>query len=231
MIPNPEEVVKALFLPDGSPRGLSSSMAGRSGSGKTHLMTHLTKIALKMPTFENVRFIYIGVKREDYFDIDPVSSMGDLFKQISKERLAVYYPPDPEYYEADVDYIINEVFEMVEINEDVRFVLLIDDVNILDGFTSRGHVSRSVKKLVVAGRSKGIVGCFLCHRLGNLPRIMNGNLSSLIVMSINPMDNDYATKMFGIDFDVEISDLSNFRWLYVDLVDEKVHRYAAVAPP
>jgi hypothetical protein len=132
-----------------------------------------------------------------------------------------------------VDEIIEEAFEMAELNSDAedgppRFVILIDDVNILDGFSSRGTISKSVKKLVVAGRSKGILGCFLCHRLGNLPRIMNGNLSGLVVLNINPMDNDYSKKIFGVDFDSHISELGNFRWLYVDLIDESITRYSPV---
>ena len=226
--PTADDVVRRLFLPDGSPYGLSSAYAARSGSGKTHHLTYMVNRAVKMKEFDNVRFIYLSIKQEDYFGVEPTSSIPNLFKRLGKEQLVVYYPSDPINYEAEVDYIIEEVFDMSDANDDAKFVLLIDDVNVMDGFTSRGFVSPSVKKLVIAGRSKGIVGCFLCHRLGNLPRIMNGNLSSLVVMSINPMDNAYGQKVFGIDFDTEIENLNNYRWIYADLIEEKTFRYAPV---
>jgi hypothetical protein len=193
----------------------------------------MVKQAMKDDQFKNVRFLYLSVKAEDYFGVKPTTSINQLFRTISKERLAVYYPPAPEDYEVDVDDIIEEAFQMVEENADAeggppRFVIMIDDVNVLDGFSSRGVVSKSVKKLVVAGRSKGISGCFLCHRLGNLPRLMNGNLSGLVVMNINPMDNDYARKIFGVDFDAYVDELGDYRWLYVDLIDESTSKYAPV---
>ena len=224
----PDDVVKRLFLPDGSPHGLSSAYAARSGSGKTHHLTYMVNRALKMPDFDDVRFIYLSIKREDYFGIKPTSSIRDLMKRLRKERLLVYYPSDPTSYEIEVDEIIEQIFAMSEVNPDARFSIIIDDVNVMDSFTSHGHVSPSVKKLVVAGRSKGIVGCFICHRLAYLPRIMNGNLSSLVVLSINPLDNHYAQKVFGIDFDTETQDLKNFNWLNVDLIDEQTYRYRPV---
>ena len=224
----PDEIVRRLFLPDGSAYGLSSAYAARSGSGKTHHLTYMVNRAIKMKDFENTRFLYLSIKQEDYFGVEPTSSISDLFKRLGKEQLVVYYPSNPENYEGEVDYIIEEVFDMSDANEDAQFVILIDDVNVLDGFTSRGFVSPSVKKLVIAGRSKGITGCFLCHRLGNLPRIMNGNLSSLIVLSINPMDNAYAKRVFGIDFDIETSHLNNYRWVYADLIEDKTYRYSPV---
>jgi len=223
-----DDVVKRLFLPDGSPHGLSSAYAARSGSGKTHHLTYMVNRALGMKDFEEVRFIYLSIKREDYFQVEPTSSMKTLFKRLRKERLLVFYPENPEDYEYQVDYIIEEIFRYSEVNPDSKYVIIIDDVNVMNSFTSQGHVSSAVKKLVVAGRSKGIVGCFVCHRLGYLPRIMNGNLSSLVVLSINPLDNAYGHRVFGIDFDAETEDLSNFRWLYVDLIEEKTYRFNAV---
>lgn len=225
---NPDDIVKRLFLPDGSPHGLSSAYAARSGSGKTHHLTYMVNRAVKMPEFENVRFLYLSIKREDYFGVKPTSSMSDLFKRLRKEQVLVYYPDDPADYESQVDYIIEQVFAISDANPDAKFSIIIDDVNVMDSFTSQGHISSSVKKLVVAGRSKGIVGCFVCHRLGYLPRIMNGNLSSLVILSINPLDNQYAQRVFGIDFDLHTVDLTNYRWLYVDLIDEKTYRYEPV---
>ena len=54
----PDDVVKRLFLPDGSPHGLSSAYAARSGSGKTHHLTYMVNRALKMPDFDLTRAHY-----------------------------------------------------------------------------------------------------------------------------------------------------------------------------
>ena len=71
---------------------------------------------------------------------------------------------------------------------------------------------------------------FICHRLGNLPRLLNGNLSALLVMNINPMDNDYAKKLFGVDFDSIVGELGEYRWAYVDLLDESIQKYNPIEP-
>ena len=71
---------------------------------------------------------------------------------------------------------------------------------------------------------------FITHRLGNLPRLMNGNLSALIVMNINPMDNDYARKIFGVDFEGIVGGLGEYRWAYIDLLEETIHKYNPIEP-
>ena len=57
-------ILQRMFLADGTDHGLSSFMAGRSGSGKTYRMTEMINEAIKLPEFKNARFIYMSVKNE-----------------------------------------------------------------------------------------------------------------------------------------------------------------------
>lgn len=232
-----EHLIENLFLPDGGPYALSSAMAARSGSGKTTLLTKLITDSRKNPKFKETRFIYISVKEEHLFgpDVEPMTDVGSAIKSMSENPITVFYPIDSEYYEDDVDGIIEGVFALASAKRKKKdpipsFVIIIDDANIIKGFDSRGQPSPMVKKLAVAGRSKRIRGMFICHRLGSLPRLLNGNLSALLVMNINPMDNDYAKKIFGVDFDEIIGELGEYRWAYVDLLDESIHKYNPIEP-
>ena len=94
----------------------------------------------------------------------------------------------------------------------------------------RMKISQQIKKLAVAGRSKRIRGMFITHRLANLPRLMNGNLSALVVMSVNSMDLDYSRKIFGMDFEPLSQELGEYRWSVVDLIEEKTYRFNPVKP-
>tara|TARA_R110002020_G_scaffold356576_3_gene569111 strand:- start:1301 stop:2056 length:756 start_codon:yes stop_codon:yes gene_type:complete len=232
-----KDLIEKLFLPDGGPYALSSAMAARSGSGKTTLLTRLIHDSRKNPKFKETRFIYISVKAEHLFgpDVEPTVEVNDAIKSMASNPVTVFYPLDAEYYEGEVDAIIEGVFHLASAKRKKKdpipsFVIIIDDANILKGFDSRGQPSPMVKKLAIAGRSKRIRGMFITHRLGNLPRLMNGNLSALIVMNINPMDNDYGRKIFGVDFDPLMGQLEEYRWAYVDLLKESVHKYNAIEP-
>tara|TARA_R100000951_G_scaffold71988_2_gene60697 strand:+ start:527 stop:1282 length:756 start_codon:yes stop_codon:yes gene_type:complete len=232
-----KELIENLFLPDGGPYALSSAMAARSGSGKTTLLTKLVTDARKNPKFKETRFIYISVKEEHLFgpEVEPTDNPGEAIKSMSENPITVFYPTDSEFYEEDVDSIIEGVFALSGAKRKKKdpipsFVIIIDDSNILKGFDSRGQPSPMVKKLAIAGRSKRIRGMFILHRLGNLPRLMNGNLSSMVIMNINPMDNDYAKRIFGVDFEPIVGELGAYRWAYVDLLDETIHKYNPIEP-
>jgi len=232
-----QTLIRQLFLPDGGPYALSSAMSARSGSGKTTLLTSLINAARTDSAFNETRFIYVSVKKEHLFKpmhkkekIKPVSSVWDAVKSMRKNQITVFYPSDPAYYEEDVDSLIDSVFDLADSNPEASFSIVLDDANVLKGFDNRGNPSPQVKKLAIAGRSKRIRGLFITHRLGNLPRIMNGNLSALILMSIPSMDVEYSRKVFGVDFEPILPELHSFRWAVVDLLTEHVHTFNPISP-
>jgi len=208
-------------------------MSARSGMGKTTLLTRLITDAQKDDAFKETRFIYVSVKAEHLFKgkkMKPVSSVQAAVKNMRKNPITVFYPMEPEYYEDDIDHLIDSIFQLSDKNPSSSFVIIIDDSNILKGFDNRGIPSQQIKKLTVAGRSKRIRGLFITHRLANLPRLMNGNLSTLVVMSVNNMDLEYSKKIFGMDFEPLSQELGEYKWAVVDLIDEKTHRYNPVLP-
>jgi len=226
------EITSKLFLADGGPHGLSVAYASKSGGGKTYHFTRLVKSAASQADFKNTRFIYTSIKNESYFDgVTPTDSVDDVLLKLETDQIVVYYPPEADMYESDIDELIEGVFNLKEQNSGSKFVIAIDDCNCLDGFNNRGTLSKQVKKLIIAGRSKNVKGCFLCHRLTDLPRIARGNFSSMVVFNISPMDNEQATKTWGIQFDDYMEGLTDFRWLFVDMVEDKITRYSALPPP
>lgn len=224
-------LIRKLLLPDGSSHSLSVAMASRSGSGKTTLLTRLITEARKDEAFKDVRFIYVSVKEEHLFKekkLKPTNDLYKLFKHLRKNSIGIFYPSDPANYELEVDALIENVFQLSNSNPNTGFVIILDDANILKGFDNRGTPSPAVKKLAVAGRSKNIRGLYITHRIANLPRIMMGNLSGLILMSISSMDLDYSRKIFGVDFEPILPELHSYRWAYVDLISEKMDLFNPV---
>ena len=227
------EIIRKLFLPDGGAYSLSTAMSARSGSGKTTLLTRLITEARKDEAFKETRFVYVSVKAEHLFKekkLKPVRSVHEAVKNMRKNPITVFYPSEPEFYEEDVDALIDSIFQLSDLNPSSSFVIVIDDANILKGFDNRGIPSQQIKKLAVAGRSKRIRGLFITHRLANLPRLMNGNLSALIVMSVNSMDLDYSKRIFGMDFEPLSLELGDYKWSVVDLIEEKTYRFNPVKP-
>jgi len=230
---NSKDLVRDIFLPSrtGS-RSLSTALAARTGSGKTELLSHLIREAKKDEAFKETRFLYVSIKQEQRFgEKSPVvDNIGDMLKAMSKESIVSYYPKDPEFYEVDLDEIIETLFAIAD-DVEGGIVLVIDDANVIRGFDSRGQPSPAVKKLTIAGRSKGIRGMFITHRIANLPRLMNGNLSGIILMSISSMDLDYGKKIFGQDFEPLLPELVDYRWAYVDLIEERTYKFNPVPLP
>ena len=121
--------VEKLLLPD--KKNLSVAYAARSGSGKTFHLTKMVESAVKNPAFKNTRFVYCSIKHEDYFkhskDNPPVNSVTDALENMREKKVTVFYPPEPEFYEQDIDILIDGIFDMKEVNPDHSFTIIIDD--------------------------------------------------------------------------------------------------------
>ena len=223
-----EHILERMFLADGTEYGISSFIAGRTGSGKSYLMTQMVNEAVKLPSFKDARIIYISVKNDSYWPkVEPTSSTEKLFKQLEKNRIAVFYPQNADEYENDLDDIIERTFQVSAENEESSFCIIVDDCNVLDKFNSQSRPSKMVTKASIAGRSFNIKLCLCVHRIGNLPRILNSSLNAGIVMAISPMDNDYSRKILALDLDPYYESLSEnqYSWAFVDLLKSDVSLY------
>jgi hypothetical protein len=158
---------------------------------------------------------------------------------MQKNQIITYIPTDPNNYDSDIDEIIEMVFSLQDANpttkinrkESVKnsFTIIIDDAQIINGFSARKEPSSAIKKLVIGGRSKLITGIFVTHRYGALPRIMSGNCASLISLSVSTVDQDITKRLFGVDFSEYVGMLTDFRWLHTDLLGETTTKYEKVA--
>ena len=59
---------------------------------------------------------------------------------------------------------------------------------------------------------------------------MNGNLSGMVLLSISSMDLPYSKKITGIELDGLLPELVDYKWAYVDLINENIHRFNPVEP-
>ena len=216
------------LIPDGSQKGLSSILVARTGSGKTEWLKRMLFDGYKVPESKYHRTIFITPKYENILNAPAVADPRSLQKALQKNSIVAYHPVDPEYYDEDVNSVIETIFNLKDeipavkddkgVYHEISYHIVIDDSQILDGFDSRRSPSPSVKKLTIAGRSKKIKGTFVVHRFGALPRIMNGNVGDLIVMNVSSIDLDITKRLFGIDFEPIMPELVDYRWVYTDLL-------------
>jgi len=230
------ELIEKAFLPTpDSPYSLGTAIAARSGSGKTTLIRGLVMPTVKWKEWKNVRFVYISMKGDTAFPEGEFhGDVGEAIQSIAKNKFTTFAPQEMGDAEGEIDILIEEVFHMARANagkkERPLFVIIVDDANVLKGFNSTGRPSSSVMKLAVAGRSMGIRPVFIVHRAANLPRLLNGQLSSLIVMNMGEMDSEYFRKIFGMDLDAITEGLGDFRWAFVDLIEEDFTKFAPIKP-
>ena len=170
------------------------------------------------------------MKQETMFGekIPITTSTDGVIKALKKNQIVNFFPTDPNRYEDDIDELIEVIFSLAEENPTSGFHITIDDANIMKGFSNRGHTSASVRKMIIAGRSKGIRSLLITHRLAMLPRMTNSNLSHLVLLSGNSADSDYGMKVLGMDLEDVIDELGDYKWAVVDLMDEEIYRFQPV---
>ena len=217
------------LIPDGSQKGLSSILVARTGSGKTEWLKRMLFDGYKVPESKYHRTVFITPKYENILNAPAVADPRSLQKALQKNSIVAYHPLDPEYYDEDVNSVIETVFnlkdEVPAVKDDrgeyheMSYHIIVDDAQILDGFDSRKNPSSSVKKLIIAGRSKRIKSTLIVHRFAALPRLINGNVSNLVVMNVSAIDLDITKRLFGIDFEPIMPELINYRWVYANLLD------------
>jgi hypothetical protein len=228
------------MIANGTSEGLSNVVISRTGSGKTEFMQRMIHDSrhLKDTGFIN-KVVYISPKEERILDADIVRQPEDMVKVLEKDDLVVYIP-SPEDYNGDVDRVIEKVFEMkndipsVE-NSDgtidtVSFHIVIDDASIF--LSAQKPPSAAMKKLIIAGRGKNIKSSIILHRFNQVPRLVSGNLSDLVVLSVANTDQDVVERLFAFRLDDISEGLSDYRWAYIDLLQTNPNpvKYAPIVP-
>tara|TARA_R110002020_G_scaffold143534_1_gene315869 strand:+ start:4053 stop:4721 length:669 start_codon:yes stop_codon:yes gene_type:complete len=199
-----------LYLPDGKRLGVQ--IYGQPGSGKSYFIEHTLKAFLRKNQSEHLRMIYVSPKHETILDKEPIYDLEKLEKHLRKNRVAVFYP-NPDYYEQDVDALIDLIFEIKEVNEDFKATIMIDDAQTFLG--SRVGASTSHRRLVLTGRSKMIRVVYVSHAL-ILNKTLEGQMSFLVAFT-NPLPLEYrnAIDRFGYDPEPFSESMQNTPYAYV----------------
>ena len=144
--------------------------------------------------------------------MEPVYDLGKVEKYLKKNRMMVYYP-DPNFYEQDVDSLIDLTFDIREFNPDFKAVVIIDDAQVFLG--SRASATPAHKRLVLTGRSKMIRVVYVSHALV-LNKLLEGQLSWLVSFT-NPLPLEYrnAIARFGYDPEKWAQPMNENEYAYV----------------
>ena len=183
-----------LYLPDGKRLGVQ--IYGQPGAGKSYFLEHTLKAFLQKNKNEHLRIIYVSPKHETILEKEPIYDLSKMEKHLKKNRMAVFYP-SPDFYEQDVDSLIDLIFDIKEFNPDFKATIIIDDAQVFLG--SRASATPAHKRLVLTGRSKLIRVVYVSHALV-MHKLLEGQMSYLISFT-NPLPLEYrnAIQRFGYD--------------------------------
>ena len=199
-----------LYMPDGKRLGVQ--IYGQPGSGKSFFIEHTLKAFLKKNKSEHLRVIYVSPKHEPILDKEPIYDLAKVEKHLKKNRMAVFYP-SPDFYEQDVDALIDLTFDIREFNPDFKAVVIIDDAQVFLG--SRASATPAHKRLVLTGRSKMIRVVYVSHALV-MHKLLEGQMSYLISFT-NPLPLEYrnAIQRFGYDPSIWEEQMKTTQYAYV----------------
>ena len=195
--------VTTLYKPNRKRAG--TLWAGMTGGGKTTAILATLRDAILSPTFgEYHRFVIVDpkIQRGDYDKlVDPITNLGDYLDSISKNRVSLYWPQyeifDEKVIEGDISMIVNEMFQLADMEPKSTFTFVLDEASIV---ISPNWVAPSIKRLSVQGRAKGILPVYVSQRpLTN--RWLDANLSNLMLFRMTPVDADNLRRRWGLDFE------------------------------
>ena len=132
------------------------------------------------------RLIFVCPKQEMLFDWLPDKKkqkpigVDKLESYLRYNRTAVVYP-DPDYIEAEVDYVIDLLFAIKRNNPDFKATLIVDDAQTF--IQSRRAASDSFRRLALTGRSKGIRFVAVSHQMV-FSKDLEGSTSFIVFFSM-----------------------------------------------
>ena len=220
-------MLEELYLPDA--KRLNVMIAGQPGSGKSFFMENTLREFLKQNKSKYLRVIYISPKEETILDLDPIFP-EDLEKHLRKNRVAVVFP-DPRHLMEDVDYCIEQVFDIQASNEKFKGVVIIDDCQTF--ISSRKDASTELRRLPLTGRSRNIRAIFAAHAM-ILNKAMEGSMQYLLNFTLpQPMFFKDAQRRFGFDPEPHQEYLRNTDYGYVmyDITKDVAREMPPIDPP
>jgi hypothetical protein len=141
------------------------------------------------------------------------TTLDKCFSNLSKNRIAVVYP-DPMNLEAEVDYMIDFLFDLRDANPDLKIVYVQDDSQIF--LSSRKAATPSWKRLALTGRSRGIRLVSISHT-PVFSKELEGSTSYIVHFRtlLSPMHiNDFKNR-FGYDPEPYVESLNEVPYSHV----------------
>ena len=200
-----------LYLPDY--KRLSTMLIGAPGGGKSFFVSNTLMEFVRRSEDENLRVIYCCPKQEMFLGEGTFTTLDKLEKHLSKNRIAVVYP-DPMNLEAEVDYMIDFMFDLRDANQDLKIVYVQDDSQIF--LSSRKAASPSWKRLALTGRSRGIRLVSISHT-PVFSKELEGSTSYIVHFRtlLSPMHiNDFKNR-FGYDPEPYVESLNEVPYSHV----------------
>lgn len=178
-----------LFLPDG--RSLHKVVVGQSGSGKSFFLEAGAGQFLKQNKDPSFRLVYFSPKNEGFVDLLPkhkrtkkpiglTYSVDGMLKSMETNTLTVFYPEAADL-EATMDDTIDAIFDMREVNPDMKTTIIIDDAQVF--LSSRKRASDAQNRLALLGRSRHINAIYVSHAL-ILNKALEAQVDSLFFFTL-----------------------------------------------
>ena len=200
-----------LYLPDY--KRLSTMLIGAPGGGKSFFVSNTLMEFVRRSEDENLRVIYCCPKQEMFLGEGTFTTLDKLEKHLSKNRIAVVYP-DPMNLEAEVDYMIDFMFDLRDANQNLKIVYVQDDSQIF--LSSRRAATPSWKRLALTGRSRGIRLVSISHT-PVFSKELEGSTSYIVHFRtlLSPMHiNDFKNR-FGYDPEPYVESLNEVPYSHV----------------
>ena len=205
------EMLNDLYLPDY--KRLPTMLIGAPGGGKSFFVSNTLMEFVRRSEDENLRVIYCCPKQEMFLGEGTFTTLDKLEKHLSKNRIAVVYP-DPMNLEAEVDYMIDFMFDLRDANQDLKIVYVQDDSQIF--LSSRKAATPSWKRLALTGRSRGIRLVSISHT-PVFSKELEGSTSYIVHFRtlLSPMHiNDFKNR-FGYDPEPYVESLNEVPYSHV----------------
>ena len=219
-------MLEKLFKPDG--KMLTTMVVGRPGSGKSYFLNKTITEFCKSSNDENYRLVYVCPKHEmTLMDEKPIP-VERLEKHLRKNQVAVVYP-DPHWVEGEVEYVIDLLFAIKQVNPDFSATIVVDDAQTF--LSSRRQASPQFRRLALTGRAKGLRFVAVSHSM-IFNKDLEGSTSFIVnfTLPVKLFHKDAMTR-YGFDFEplVEPLDEREYSFVFFDVTKSRARLFEPIA--
>ena len=219
-------MLEKLFKPDG--KMLTTMVVGRPGSGKSYFLHKTITEFCKSSNDENYRLVYVWPKHEMTLMVEKPIPVERLEKHLRKNQVAVVYP-DPHWVEGEVEYVIDLLFAIKQVNPDFSATIVVDDAQTF--LSSRRQASPQFRRLALTGRSKGLRFVAVSHSM-IFNKDLEGSTSFIVnfTLPVKLFHKDAMTR-YGFDFEPFVEPLAEreYSFVFFDVTKSRARLFEPIA--